>query len=128
LRPGFRSVPAGRLLRVEAAVGDAAGEGKARLARLDGKFRRDENVPQGKRPVEVGVGAVGAVIGQRELLARELPDHQHARKAFAQCRRGVRLRHRLLDALRALHEIEMALHRLPVIRGRRATLQGECHA
>ncbi|MCY1250215.1 hypothetical protein D9M72_638290 [compost metagenome] len=58
-------------LAVVPAIGHAAGDGKAVVDRLEGKFRRDEDIPDDEGTANVRIQAVTLVIRQVQLPAGE---------------------------------------------------------
>ena len=123
LRAQVVGVLFGRPLRVVPAVGDAAGDRKARLHGLQGEFRRRHHVPYRVGAVELGVAAIGTIVRQLEVPRCELADRRRGLQALLQGRRRVRIRQHLVHTPCAGCQIEMPADRLRVVRQRAAAGQ-----
>ncbi|MNL39158.1 hypothetical protein D3C87_1614190 [compost metagenome] len=68
-----RCLTASRTLAVVPAIGHATGNREAMVLWLQGKFRRDEHVPDHIGPADVGIQAIALIVRQVQLSAGEGP-------------------------------------------------------
>ena len=85
----------GKLLRLRliviASVTNTAHDGEAPGIELQGQLRRGKHVPDGIRPLQIGITAIAAVIGQPEIAGSERANFLDQGQASTQCRRGLRV-------------------------------------
>ena len=114
-------------LRKPAAISDTAGHGKTRLLRLERKFRRGKHIPHDEGALEIRVSAITAVIGQAQLAAGKVADHQHALEPPLQALRQPRLLETLCNGTGAMQQSKLARNGLRVIVYGRATAVRTIH-
>src|SRR4051812_16437305 len=109
-----------------ASIANTSGKRKTPLLGRDGKLRRGENVPEGKRALQVRVVPVAAVVGQCQLGGRKFPDAQHQREAFFHWLRRMFVGDDLFDGAAAMPDLHLPFESLIVIAQAGATGKHGC--